>query len=84
MYLIERDIPIPSNGIHAGKYISTLRTMEYGDSFLVPCVDSKAARKTQLSVLASVRRCPWGVVTRIVDGGVRVWKIKKVGEDSNG
>jgi hypothetical protein len=80
MYLVESGIPIPparEKG-RQGKYISTLREMDLGDSFLVPCADKAAARKVQISILCSVRRCPWGVVTRIVEGGLRVWKIKKM------
>ena len=71
MYEIEKNIPT----VRAYKY--PFRDMEIGDSFLVPCVDDRAAKidRSKISGAAWYLR-PKKFSTRRVEGGIRVWRVK--------
>lgn len=77
MYNIEKCIPIPPQGRSPGppsKY--PWAQMEVGDSFFVPGAPPKGVAK-QLKSAASQQATRHGrrYATRLVEGGVRVWRI---------
>lgn len=77
MYELEKGIPITEKSIgrHLKKYPFT--EMEVGDSFFVSVDgDALALRRKQLSLCgAALRNKPMKFTTRVVDGGVRIWRI---------
>lgn len=76
---IEKDVPIPADDSRrVSKY--PFRDMEVGDSFFVACENGNPA-KAAIAVRSSA--IIWGkrkghrkFTTRIVEGGVRVWRIQ--------
>ena len=82
MFTIEKGNPPPPpqrTGVCVGM-AATLRRMVVGDSFLVPCEGWPAERRAITASISSFRRTHgqgWSqFVTRKVDGGVRVWRVK--------
>jgi hypothetical protein len=72
---IDKGIPLPSRGESnrrgaGSKY--PWRSMEVGDSFLIPSDDPK---KLQRRMYQNYRRYkPMKFETRMVEGGVRIWR----------
>lgn len=65
---IEENIPIPKN-IH-GEKIVLLKHMKIGDSIFVPtCMEANTIRNT-------LRRLKYKGLSRKVENGYRVWRIK--------
>jgi hypothetical protein len=82
---IDKGIPIPAWTVPKNGRPSGSRTrrpwsiMEVGDSFFQPCEPDRIYRtQGTLSTTAShtAARLGWRFETRIVDGGVRVWRTK--------
>lgn len=77
MLKIDKSVPLEANqSSSAGKY--PLREMEVGDSFLLPLVDgSVAVTRSRVSGRAAQVGKDLGrkFVTRVVEGGVRVWRV---------
>lgn len=73
MFKIEKNIQIPPLRGASKKY--PLSEMEIGDSFLVPCdkEDADAVRNRVTQNFYSIR--PKRFTGRVVEGGVRVWRI---------
>lgn len=85
-FKVEKGVPIP--GFYNGRALSSvfpLVEMEIGDSFLIPKdaeLPSKVLRSRVLSNASTLRRTKgWQFTTRVVDEGVRVWRIQD--KDSN-
>lgn len=72
MYSIEKGIEIPKSQKKNLKY--PFRNMEIGDSFFV----EKDRRLAAYSIVSQFARQnpPMKFTTRVVDGGVRVWRIQ--------
>jgi hypothetical protein len=79
-YEIETNVPLPSGRLVV-KY--PFATMEFGDSFLIPC-DEASMKNVQAAVLVASsafrKKNPdladWKFWTRRVTDGVRVWRAK--------
>jgi hypothetical protein len=81
MIEIESGIPIPPrDSKRKGKTIYPLVDMEIGQSFFVPCKPGKTAAQTRNNMVGSIHQCTKKTgarfVTRVVEGGVRVWRFK--------
>ncbi len=76
MYQIDKDIPIPSIKHDRTSTIYPLKEMGIGDSFFVP--DKITGKKTTVrsTVIATSKRIGIKIVTRRVEGGLRVWRIE--------
>jgi len=74
---IEKNIPIPAKNTGVNAY--PLKSMDIGDSFILPAIKSEIS-KVRSSVMASIRYCRlqtgMGFVCRSVDGGLRVWRTE--------
>ena len=80
-YKIDKGIPLCAPRAQSNKY--PLDEMEVGDSFFVPHPDAKKARQNALARNAGQYRKPpkhtpfqRHFVTRTVEGGVRIWRVK--------
>ena len=79
-FLIEKNIPIPV--ISFGRHLHyPLRDMDVGDSFFIAIepFNLKEAQNRQRLILGSCRTPrmePMKFTTRIIDGGVRCWRIE--------
>ena len=79
MITIEKGVPLPA----AQEFITKSRypwdLMEVGDSFLVPTEEGKTPRQLMQKISPSVSRRASRTGTkytlRIVEGGVRVWRL---------
>ncbi len=77
MYEIEKNVPLSAS--QQGGIVYPFREMQPGDSFLVPAEKARADDK----YMSSPRRAAliWGkrnnvkLVTRRVDGGLRIWRV---------
>ena len=70
MITIEKNIPMPGIGEHIA---TALNKMEIGDSFLLGNVDNNL-RATLYRKINSAE--PREFITRSVEGGTRVWRMK--------
>ena len=70
---IDKGIPIPSR---RNKY--PLSQMEVGDSFLIKSgkLDAMKTRNRVASSITSYRRQGWNFTQRLVENGIRIWRIK--------
>ena len=69
---IDRGIPIPRKGGAKGKWRNLCDEMKAGDSVLFP------SREETFSLLNIIRKTEgYTAKTRTVEGGIRVWKVKK-------
>lgn len=68
---IEKGIPLPSRGGANGNAKYPWRTMEVGDSFLVP---AKTPRKFSAHMAQAQRNTGHKFASRTVEGGCRVWR----------
>jgi len=76
MYQIEKDIPIPSiSHKNRPSTIYPLKQMEIGDSFFVPDNDKGKKSTVRSAVLVIAKRIGIKIVTRKVEGGLRVWRV---------
>lgn len=82
MFQIEKGIEIPAatRNTVAPKY--PFKQMEIGDSFFVPCAEADS-KKTRNSISSSARSAGVKHVTRVAEGGLRVWRVAPK-EESNG
>lgn len=76
MFAIEKNIPQPKyTGGRKAKY--PWKDMEVGDSFFVPCPeDERSKRRSSICASGISALGKSKVSTAIVDGGIRVWRIK--------
>lgn len=76
MFDIEDDVEIPapsaSRAPRPSKY--PLREMEAGQSFFIAVPDAANVAKVQRSVTSSAARWKIKIVSRKVEGGLRVWR----------
>jgi len=73
MFQIEKGIEIPVLTRNTEpKY--PFKSMEIGDSFFVPCTEDDA-KKVRNSISSSARSAKVKHVTRIAEGGLRVWRV---------
>ena len=70
-YTIEKDIPVPRKRTIDSEWGSIADNMEVGDSILVP------TRNKATGLVHALRRRDFIGVTRIEEGGIRVWKLLK-------
>lgn len=81
MFQIEKGIEIPALTRNTeAKY--PFKSMEIGDSFFVPCTDENA-KKVRNSISSSARSAKVKHVTRIAEGGLRVWRVAPKEEAEN-
>ena len=80
-YKIDKGIPLCGPSSKSNKY--PFDQMKVGDSFVAPHPDAKKARQNALARNAGQYRKPpkhmpvqRHFVTRTVEGGVRVWRVK--------
>ena len=81
-YKVEAGIPIPAgHGLSSEGPLYPWAEMRIGDSFFVPVSKGEDCERRRRAVLSS--GYGWGnrnkgerFVTRLVDGGVRVWRAK--------
>lgn len=75
---IDKNIPLPI--IESRQYIYSLKTMKYGESFFVK---TNKVNDVRISVSKSIKlyKDRTGrsifIITHIVKGGVRIWKVNK-------
>lgn len=75
-FVIDNDIPVPPKrgGGFTGQYKYPFGCMEIGQSFFVP---QKHRIRPAIGLTGYNRRlAPKKFVQRIVDGGVRVWRVE--------
>ncbi len=70
MITIEKGIPVPENAKSAAAY--PFATMEVGDSFLAP----KKTGSSAAMCVAKKTLAPKDFVSRVVEGGRRIWRTK--------
>jgi hypothetical protein len=79
MIEIENDIPIPPKA-GGRKALYPLVDMEIGQSFFVPCKPGKTAAQTRNNMVGSIysytKKTGARFATRVVDGGIRVWRFE--------
>ena len=80
-YTIEKNVPLCRPSSKSNKY--PFDQMEVGDSFFAPHPDDKKARQNALARNAGQYRKPpkhvtvqRHFVTRTVEGGARIWRVK--------
>ena len=80
-YTIEKNVPLCRPSSKSNKY--PFDQMEVGDSFFVPHAEAKSARMAALTRNAGqYKKLPKHVtfqrhfVTRTVEGGARIWRVK--------
>jgi hypothetical protein len=75
MYAIESKVPyVKISKPRATKY--PFPDMKVGDSFFVPADDTKAIPRVRSAASLWAQRYNRKLATRVVDGGVRVWRVK--------
>jgi hypothetical protein len=81
MFKIDKNIPIPiSKTGYSGRYITTLRELEIGDSFFVPLEESgyENLGKLQSALGQTGRNARTGIKTTVrqdkINNGVRCWR----------
>lgn len=72
-YSIEKDVPI-STRRESTKLENTLKLLLINDSFLIPETDVKAIKALRQSIMYLSRRHNLVTATRVVEGGLRVWR----------
>jgi hypothetical protein len=76
MYAVERNVPY----IHISKPGRPTKYpfphLKVGDSFFVPSDDTKAIPRVRSAASIWAKTYNRKLVTRVVDGGVRVWRVK--------
>lgn len=81
MFEIEKNVPLPTK-VSKGKFVSTIRKMEKGDSFYVPAANKDALSDLQSRLMQATRhsRAKGKFTTRRIKGngslGVRIWKTE--------
>ena len=75
LFAVEKGVPLPArkNGDRATKY--PFMRMEVGDSFLIPC-QGEECRKAQMRVSGRKPTKGKKFTTRMVEGGIRVWRVE--------
>lgn len=76
---IEKGIPIPirKRGVGGGMHVLVVREMMVGDSVFLKCVDTKQQRsRSTYAAIWAKRLAPKRFTARMVDGGVRIWRIE--------
>lgn len=75
---IDKGIPVPD---HNRKYAKQFpfEQMEIGDSFLVPLPAGKSPSSIYSALSQAKKRLNINLTSARVDGGVRVWRIVRVG-----
>jgi hypothetical protein len=72
MFTIEKNIPLASQKAYP------FDQMEVGDSFLIPCTDSKKIGHIRAQINNAKKRHPGKVIsTRKEESGLRVWLLAK-------
>jgi hypothetical protein len=71
MYTIEDNVPLPSRMGRPPKYPT--QNLEVGQSFMVPVGDKKSLWNSVTFVRRKTQR---RFCVRVVDGGVRVWRVE--------
>lgn len=74
MFKIEKHIPVPPKH-NKGSSIYPFAQMQKGDSFLIPAKAKEEQVSKRKAVSASAYKHKMKITTRIVEGGVRVWKV---------
>ena len=75
LYQIERKVPfVPISKTRQTKY--PFPDMKIGDSFFVPADNTKAIPRVRSAASLWAQKYNRKLVTRVVDGGVRVWRVK--------
>lgn len=69
-FAIESDVPVP---LPLGMRKYPLEQMQIGDSFFIPA----GSRSQQTLVAVYAKRYGIKVITRTVEGGIRVWRVEK-------
>ncbi len=74
-YTIEKHVPIPTSGKGAGvSLLATLREMTVGDSVLVP--GKSSTDRVSGNTFQLLRKENKRFIRRVVEGGVRVWRVE--------
>lgn len=77
MYEIESGIEIPKTKTHSRNRVYPFLEMKVGDSFFVEIETAEKRRSKQVSICGSAGRLrPKKFVTRVVEDGVRCWRVK--------
>lgn len=74
MYEIEKNIPVPAK--RGPLTIYPFDQMGKGDSFFIPTKTQKETKSKRRSVAGRALKKNVKVATRIVEGGVRVWRVE--------
>ena len=74
MFQIEDGIEIPALTRHNTEAKYPFKQMKVGQSFFVPCTEENA-KKVRTSISSSARSAKVRHVTRIAEGGLRVWRV---------
>jgi hypothetical protein len=74
MFKIEKNIPVPANR-NRGTSIYPFKEMKKGDSFFIPVKGEKEQQNRRKAVTASAYKHKVKITARVVDNGVRVWRV---------
>jgi hypothetical protein len=73
-FKIEKGVPIPPRRGRKSKY--PVASLKDGESFLVPTGSFKKAQSVVSTLYAAAKRVGIKVSVRIMNDGVRVWRVK--------
>lgn len=74
MYPIDKGIPIPKINHDKPSTTYPFKEMNVGDSFLIPDGEKKSTARSAALIIA--KRMGIKVLTRKIEGGLRVWRIE--------
>jgi len=77
-YSTSSDHPAPVGGGRGRPSIYPLKNLEIGQSFFVPCTTDEEINSVRVSAQYYQRKLKRRFVTRLVEGGIRVWRVEKI------
>lgn len=75
MFKIDKNIPVPVGGSGTST-IYPFAKMKVGDSFLVSNADRGLHNRARAAASQHGRRYKMKFITRMMDNGLRVWRVK--------
>jgi hypothetical protein len=82
-YSTSSDHPAPLGGGRGRPNIYPLKNLEIGQSFFVPCTTDEEINSVRVSAQYYQRKLKRRFVTRLVEGGIRVWRVEKIDLSKN-
>ena len=73
MFQVEKNVPFPPKRV--GVSIYPFAQMRKGDSFLIPAKTKEEKQARRKAVTAAAYKWKVKITARVVDDGVRVWRL---------